>query len=72
MFQINHFTMANIYMGMGNLEKAKQFYMVRFLTIPWTQNQHYYKVNVFQSTLSLQSTFEPAVERLMAIMCGRK
>jgi len=48
---INHFTMANIYMGMGNLEKAKQFYM---------------------STLSLQSTFEPAVERLMAIMCGRK
>jgi len=49
--QITHFTMANIYMGMGNLEKAKQFYM---------------------STLSLQSTFEPAVERLMAIMCGRK
>ena len=28
--QITHFTMANIYMGMGNLEKAKQFYMVRF------------------------------------------
>ena len=26
----------------------------------------------FQSTLGLQSTFEPAIKRLMAILCGKK
>jgi len=48
---ISHFTMANIYTSMGDIEKAKQFYM---------------------STLGLHSTFEPAIKRLMAILCGKK
>ena len=30
-FQISHFTMANIYTSLGDMEKAKQFYMVRNL-----------------------------------------
>lgn len=48
-FVVTHFTMANVYTSMGQMGKAKQFYI---------------------STLELQSTFEPAVQRLLAILCG--
>ena len=67
-FVVSHFTLGNIYSSKKDFEKAKLFYIVsrnirRF---------DFIKDLSFQSTLALQSTFEPALERLTAILCGQK
>ena len=66
-FVVSHFTLANIYTSKKDLEKAKLFYIVSRMFSQLVDN-----LFLFQSTLALQSTFEPALERLTAILCGQK
>jgi hypothetical protein len=68
-FVVSHFTMANIYTSKNDMEKAKLFYLVRKLER--IEREKLIHNICFQSTLTLQSTFEPAMDRLLSVMCGK-
>ena len=71
-FVVSHFTMANIYTSKNDLEKAKLFYLVsKLFKHPRNFFNIFSNILIFQSTLTLQSTFEPALDRLLSVMCGK-
>ena len=72
---VTHFTMANIFVSKVNivhlfrLKKKDQLFVYIFI-YPKLQNELDMAVSFYLTTLALQSTFEPANDRLKAIYCN--
>ena len=72
---VTHFTMANIFVSKVNIVqlfryKKRSAICLHFYIYSKLQNELDMAVSFYLTTLALQSTFEPANDRLKAIYCN--